>query len=76
MSEKRKPALTIVAQKRGKRKVRVELYPAYLWPDKPGWSGVRKRYRVRINRKWVWGDRHFTLSYVMSQLRQLLARRC
>lgn len=73
MSEKRRPTLTIVARKLGKRPMRVELYPGHLWPDKFGVG--EKRYRVRVNRKWSEGDKVFTLTEVMRQLRGRLAKR-
>lgn len=71
MSEKRKPAIKIVAQVHGKR-VRIELYPARLWPEQ--WRGQGNRYRVRVNRRWSQGSHAFTLSEVMRQLRMWLHR--
>ena len=73
MSEKRKPRLTIVAKKQGKRPCRIELYPGQLWPDK--FSKYERKFRVRMNRRWVCGDRVFTVTEVLKQLRGWLTKR-
>jgi hypothetical protein len=79
MSEKRKPAIKIVAEicgnkHRKTRRLRIELYHQNLWPKKWmfGWRG--SRYRVRAEGKWVQGNRVFTLSEVMRQLRMWIFR--
>ena len=51
MGEKRKPILTILLRKEGKRLPKIELYPIELWGDKfNNWNSPR--YRLRINGKW------------------------
>jgi len=76
MSEKRKPSIKISAEYLGNEdnhRVKIELFKAELFPDlfNHRQSG---RYRVRINGKWARGGHTFTLSNVVSQLRQFLTR--
>jgi len=68
MSEKRKPEIAIVAKKQGKKTIRVELFRARLWNEK-FCRGELDRYRIRVNRKWTNGDKAYTVSEVMRQLR-------
>lgn len=73
MSEKRRPSVKIVAEIHGKPRVRVELFQASLWPDKfhrNDWG----KYRVRIDGRWVHGDKAWTISQVFAELRGLCVR--
>ena len=67
MSEKRKPEITLVAKKQGKKRLRVELYNALQWPKK--FNRRKSGYRVRINGRWQNGDATYTVSEIMRQLR-------
>ena len=81
MSEKRKRSLKIVAEFCGKvsgkqKRYKVELFRAELFPFR---SIPEKRfgshsYRIRINGKWAAGTTTFTLTQVLTQLRQLINR--
>lgn len=80
MSEIRKPYIVLVAKKSGKKRIRVELFPIRLWPDKY-MTGYRlsRRYRIRINGKWSDGGKMdlkktYTLAFVMSEFRKMLVR--
>lgn len=74
MSEKRKPDLVIVAVIPGKRRrYRVELFRASLWPRRFGLH-CQRRYRVRVQGKWWEGGQCFTWSQVSSLLRKSLTR--
>lgn len=70
MAEQRKPEIKIVAEIHGKKN-RLELFEASLWPDKFSY-GERNRFRIRLNGRWALGNRVFTLSEVMRQLRMKL----
>lgn len=52
MGEKRKPVLTILLKKPGKKTAKVELFTASDFVDKPWCSYWRNRYRIRSNGKW------------------------
>jgi hypothetical protein len=73
MSEKRKPTVTILASVKGKS-VKIELFPASLWPRKFGMSDW-SRFRVRMHGKWANGDYTFTMTEVLRQLRTWIAKR-
>ena len=73
MSEKRRPAITLIAEIHGKR-TRVELFEAKLWPDKIP-ASQHGRYRVRIDGKWPNGFGTHTLSNVFAQLRRHVKHR-
>jgi hypothetical protein len=72
MSEKRVPSIVLTARKHGKKRLKVELFPASLW----GKFDV-KRYRVRVNGRWEGGSgvakRFFSLSHIVADLRKYLA---
>lgn len=73
MSERRKPDIILVAEKRGNRR-RLELFRSEQWPEryknKPG------RYRVRANGRWVRTKPEvFTLTYITDSLRRWLSRK-
>ncbi len=70
MSEKRRPTIKLIAQVKGKKRLKVELYPGSLWPDKFG--SHETRYRVRVNGKWAQGASVFTITVITKQLRSLL----
>jgi hypothetical protein len=82
MSEKRKPELVFDAWFygiRGKKKmIRVELFPARLWPMTPkakvklGYQQTIHAdvYRIRVNGKWWEPTKTFTLSELFSVLRR------
>ncbi len=72
MSEKRKPAVRIVACVKGKTVV-IELFNAYLWPKKFGHA--MSKWRVRMNGKWSNGDHVFTMSEVVRQMRGWMVKR-
>lgn len=55
MAEKRKPRLTMLLRKRGKRKsIKIELFEAHLWPKLYAKFGSRggQWFRIRINGRW------------------------
>jgi len=80
MSEKRKPELSFDAWfwgKSGKKKVvRIELYPANLWPmgESKVRLGLRETksdvYRLRVNGKWWQSQKTFTLSQFFAIFRR------
>ena len=80
MSEKRKPELSFDAWfwgKSGKKKVvRIELYPANLWPMgeskvRLGWRETKSDvYRLRVNGKWWQSQKTFTLSQFFAIFRR------
>lgn len=84
MSEKRKPELSFDAWfwgKTGKKKVvRIELYPAKLWPMgdskvRLGWRETKSDvYRLRVNGKWWQAEKTFTLSEVFAIFRRSIVK--
>lgn len=62
MSEKRKPAWSLLIKRQGGKKTnKVELFDATLWND-----GPPDRYRLRVNGKW-WPEHkreYFTKTHV------------
>jgi hypothetical protein len=62
MSDKRKPSLTILLKKPGKKLKKVEMFPGTLWPEAhytiDNLSTIR--FRIRVNGKW-WPDGKFEL---------------
>lgn len=87
MSEQRKPDILLIAKKRGKQRVRFELFDSTQWLelfDSTQWPYSRRmfgrfanhgrgRYRVRRNGRWLPGTT--TLSDLAQQLRKYLKTR-
>ena len=73
MAEKRKPEITILLKRRGKKLPKLELFKASLFKDspRPG-CNCKGRYRLRIDGAWYpEGEREFLTIY---EFRDLLWR--
>jgi len=73
MGEKRKPALTMLLKKQGKKPNKVELFKASLFKDSPSQGyNCKGRYRLRLDGIWYpKGERVFMTIY---EFRDLLWR--
>jgi len=77
MSEKRKPALTMLLRK-GDTTAKLEFFSQDLWPDHPFQHRTGQEcYRIRANGKWFTSERHyefFTVHEVCELLEQSIEK--
>ena len=67
MAEKRKPSFVFLLRIRSNKSRKLEIFPADLWDE-----SITKKYRLRVNGKWVGGK--IKKFFYKSQIREMLFR--